>query len=182
MGDGEIKKSPAIDEVIKRSCKIFLFILFCLAMFSPVATDIEFEIAQSNAGLEILFEYNDSHPQFIECVIIRNNCLPEEIPYLKLLEPPEKLSISELWLKNIDHSPLSLNIDQLFKEQLTDKKLLPSKVEYFITYIGKQVCSAQFLKTYCYINSCSSLCYNCLLCKIFDPYCISCIISLNVPQ
>ena len=99
MGDGEIKKSPAIDEVIKRSCKMFLFILFCLAMFSPVATDIEFEIVQRNARLEILFEYNDSHPHFIECVIIRNNCLPEEIPYLKLLEPPEKLSISEIWSK-----------------------------------------------------------------------------------
>ena len=65
-------------------------------MFSPVATDIESEIAQCIAKLEILFEYNDSHTHFIECVINRNNCLPEKIS-LNLLEPPEKLSISKIW-------------------------------------------------------------------------------------
>ena len=62
--------------------------LLCLAIFSPVATDIESEIAQLIAKLEMLFEYNDSHPHFTESVINRNNCLPEEIPYLKLPESP----------------------------------------------------------------------------------------------
>ena len=42
--------------------------------------------------------------------------------------------------------PLSLNKDQFFKEKLTDKKALISKVEYFITYIGNQIRSVQFLK------------------------------------
>ena len=96
MEDGEIKKSPPIDEVINVSYKLILFMLLCLAMFSPVATDIESEIAQRIARLVILFEYNDSQPHFIECVINRNNCLPEESPYLNLIEPPEKLSISEI--------------------------------------------------------------------------------------
>ena len=41
---------------------------------------------------------------------------------------------------------LLLNIDQFFKEKLTDKKTLPSKLEYFLTYIGNQIRSAQFLK------------------------------------
>ena len=145
MENGEIKKSPAIDEVIKVSYKMFLYMLPCLAMFLPVATDIESEIVQFIANLEILFDYNDSHPHFIECVINRNNCLPEEIPYLKLLEPPEKLSFSEIWSKNVDHSPLSLKLNQFFKEKLTGKKPLPSKVEYFITYIGNQIRFAQFL-------------------------------------
>ena len=144
MEDGEIKKSPAIDEVINVSYKMFLSMLLCLTMFSPVATDIESEIAMRIAKLEFLFEYYDSHPHFIECVINRNNCLPEEIPYLKLLEPPEKLS--EIWSKLNVLSPLSLDIDQFFKEKFTDKKPLLSKVEYFITYIGNQIRSVQFLK------------------------------------
>ena len=42
--------------------------------------------------------------------------------------------------------PLSLITDQFFKEKLTDKKALLSKVEYFITYIGNQIRSVQFLK------------------------------------
>ena len=41
-------------------------------MFSPVATDIESEIAQQIARLELFFEYNDSHPHFIECVKNKN--------------------------------------------------------------------------------------------------------------
>ena len=65
----------------------------------PVATDIESEIAQRIAKLELIIEYNDSHPHFIECVLDRNNCFHEEIPYLKLLKPPEKLSVSEIWSK-----------------------------------------------------------------------------------
>ena len=119
MEDGEIKKSPAIDEVINVSYKIFRFILLCLTLFLPVATDIESEIAHRIAELKLLVEYNDSHPHFIECVVNRNNCLPEEIPYLKLLELPEKLLI---WSKRKVHMPLSLNKDQFFKEKLTDKK------------------------------------------------------------
>ena len=130
MEDGEIKKSPALDEVIHLSYKMFLFILLCLTLFLPVATDIESEIVQLIANLEILFEYNDSHPHFIKCVVNRNNCLPEEIP----LEPPEKVLI---WSKRNVHMPLSLNKDQFFKEKLTDKKALFSKVEHFITYIRK---------------------------------------------
>ena len=141
MEDGEIKKSPAIDEVINVSYKMFLFILLCLTMFSPVATDSESEIR-----IEIFLEYTDSHPHFLECVKNRNNSLPEEFPYLKLLEPPDKPSILEIWSKIVNHSPLSLNIDQFFKEKLADKKLLLSKVEYFITYIGNQIRSVQFLK------------------------------------
>ena len=128
MEDGEIKKSPAIDEVINVSYKMFLFILLCLTLFLPVATDIESEIVQLIANLEILFEYNDSHPHFIKCVVKRNNCLPEEIPYLKLLEPPEKLSI---WSKRNVHLPLSLNKDQFFKEKLTDKKSASFKSRIF---------------------------------------------------
>ena len=144
MEDGEIKKSLAKDEVKNVSYKMFLFILLCLTLFLPVATDIESEIVQLFANLEILFEYNDSHPHFIKCVVIRNNCLPEEIPYLKFLEPPEKISI---WSKRNVHLPLSLNKDQFFKEKLTDKKALLSKVEYFINYkIGNQIRSVQFLK------------------------------------
>ena len=146
MENGEIKKSPAIDEVINVSYKMLLFILLCLTLFLPVATDIESEIVQLIANLEILFEYNDSHPHFIKCVVNRNNRLPEEIPYLKLLEPPAKLLISKIWSKRNVHLPLSLNRDQFFKEKLTDKKALLSKVEYFITYIGNQICSVQFLK------------------------------------
>ena len=42
--------------------------------------------------------------------------------------------------------PLSLNKDQFFKEKLTDKKALLSKVENFITYIGNQIRSVQFFK------------------------------------
>ena len=141
MEDGEIKKSPTIDEVINVSYKMFLFMLLCLTMFSPVATDNESEIR-----IEILLEYTDSHPHFIECVKNRNNCLPEEIPYLKSLEPPDKPSISEIWSRIINHSPLSLNIDQFFKEKITDKKPLFSKVEYFITYIENQIRSVLFLK------------------------------------
>ena len=143
MEDGEIKKSPAIDEVINVSYKMFLFILLCLTLFLPVATDIESEIVQHFANLEILFEYNDSHTHFRKCVVNRNDCLPEEIPYLKLLEPPEKQSI---WSKRNVHLPLSLNKDQFFEEKLTDKKALLSKVEYFITYIGNQIRSVQVLK------------------------------------
>ena len=75
---------------------MFLFMLFFLALFSPVATDIESEIAQRFARLKILPEYNDSHPHFLECVIKRNKYLPEEMPYLKLQEPPEKLSVPEI--------------------------------------------------------------------------------------
>ena len=111
MEDGEIKKSPAIDEVINVSYKMFLFMLLCLTLFQPVATDSESEIR-----IEIFFEYVDSHPHFFECVKDSNNCLPEEIPYLKLLELPEKLS--EIWSKLNVHSPLSLNIHQLFKKSL----------------------------------------------------------------
>ena len=144
--DGEVKNSPAIDEVTKVSYKMFLFILLCLTLFPPVATDIESEIAQRIARLELLIEYNNSHPHFIECVIDKNNSLPEEIPYLKLLEPPDKPSISEIWSKIVDHSPLSLKRDQFFKAKLTDKKPLFSNIEYFITYIGNQIRSVQFLK------------------------------------
>ena len=115
MEDGEIKKSPAIDEVINVSYKIFIFMSLCLTLFSPVATDGESEIR-----IEIFFEYADSHPH-LECVKDRNNCLPEEIPYLKLLDPPEKLL---LWSKRNVHLPLSLNKDQFFKERLTDRKAL----------------------------------------------------------
>ena len=146
MEDGEIKKTPAIDEVINVSYKMFLFISLCLTLCLPVATDIESEIVQFFANLEILFECNDSHPRFIKCVVNRNNCLPEEIPYLKLLAPPEKPSISEIWSKRNVHLPLSLNRDQFFKEKLTDKKALLSKVEYFITYKQNQIRSVQFLK------------------------------------
>ena len=128
MEDGEIKKSPAIDEVINVSYKMLILTLLCLTLFLLVATDIESEIAQRIAELKFLVEYNDSHPHFIECVVNRNNCLPEEIPYLKLLEPPEKLVI---WSKRNVHMPLSLIKDQFFKEKLTDKKALLSKVEYF---------------------------------------------------
>ena len=92
MEDGEIKKSPAIDDVINVSYKMLLFILLCLNMFSPVATDRASEIS-----IEIFLEYTDSHPHFLECVKNKNTCLPEEIPYLKLLEPPDKPSISEIW-------------------------------------------------------------------------------------
>ena len=143
MEDGEINKSPAIDELLNVSYKMFLFILLCFTLFLSVATDIDSEIVQFIASLETLFEYNDSHPHFIKCVVNRNNCLPEEIPYLKLLEPPEKLLI---WSKQNVHLPLSLNKDQFFKEKLTDKKALFSKVEHFITYIGNHICSVQFLK------------------------------------
>ena len=146
MEDGEIKKSPAIDEIINVSYKMFLFISLCLTMFPPVATNIESEIAQRIARLKLLIEYNDSHPHFIVFVRDRNNCLPEEIPYLKLLEPPDEPSIFEIWSRTIDQSPLSLDIDQFFKEKLTDKKPLLSKIEYFITYIGNQIRSIQFLK------------------------------------
>ena len=143
MEDGEVKKSPAIDEVINVSYKMLILILLCSTLFLPVATDIESEIAQRIAELKSLVEYSDSHPHFIECVVNRNNCLPEEIPYLKFLDPPEKLLI---WSKRNVHMPLSLITDQFFKEKLTDKKALLSKVEYFITYIGNQIRSVQFLK------------------------------------
>ena len=161
MEDGEIKKSPAIDEVINLSYKMLVFILLCLTLFLPVATDIESEIAQRIAELKFLVEYNDSHPHFIECVVNRNNCLPEEIPYLKLLDPPEKLLI---WSKRNVHTPLSLITDQFFKAKLTDKKPFLSKVEYFLTYIGNQIRSVQFLKIIaiiplallCVITACSA--------------------------
>ena len=100
---------------------MFIFISLCLTLFPPVATDSESEIR-----IEIFFEYADSHPHFLECVKDRNNCLPEEIPYLKLLDPPEKLLS---WSKRNVHLPLSLIKDQFFKENLTDKKALLSKVE-----------------------------------------------------
>ena len=166
MEDGEIKKSPAIDDVINVSYKMFLFLLLCLTLFPPVATDFESEIAQRIAKLELLIEYSDSHPHFLEGVKNRNNCLPEEIPYLKLLEPPDKPSISEIWSRIIDHSPLSLNIDQFFKEKITDKKPLLSKLEYFLTYIGNQIRSVQFLKLIaiiplallCVITACYAKC------------------------
>ena len=138
MEDGEIKKSPAIDEVINVSYKMFIFMSLCLNLFPTVATDSE-----SETRIEIFFEYADSHPHFLECVKDRNNCLPEEIPYLKLIDPPEKLLI---WSKRNVQLPLSLITDQFFKEKLTDKKALLSKVEYFITYIGNQIRSVQFLK------------------------------------
>ena len=161
MEDGEIKKSPAIDEVINVSYKMLIFILLCLTLFLPVTTDIESEIAQRIAELKFLVEYNNSHPHFIECVVNRDNCLPEEIPYLKLLEPPEKLLI---WSKRNVHMPLSLIKDQFFKEKLTDKKAFLSKVEYFFTYIGNQIRSVQFLKLIaiiplallCVITACSA--------------------------
>ena len=146
MEDGEIKKSPAIDEVLNVRYKMFIFIILCLTLFPPVATDIESENAQRIAKLELLIEYNYSHPHFIECVIDRNNCLPEEIPYLKLLKPPEKLSVSEKWSKFNERSLSSLNIYKFFKEKLTDKKALPSNIESFMTYIGTQIRSVQFLK------------------------------------
>ena len=66
MEDREIKHSPGRDEVINVSYKMFLFL--CLAMFSPVATDIKNEIAQRIAKIELFVEYNDSHPHFKECV------------------------------------------------------------------------------------------------------------------
>ena len=143
MEDGEINKSPAVYEVKNVSYTMFLFILLCLTLFLPVATDIESESVQLISNLEILFEYNDSHPHFIKYVVNRNKCLPEEIPYLKLIDPPEKQLI---WSKRNVHMPLSLNKDQFFKEKLTDKKAFFSKVEYFITYIGNQIRSLQFLK------------------------------------
>ena len=136
-------------------------------MFSPVTTDTE--IVQRIARLEKLFDNNNSHPHFIECVIKRHICLTEEIPYLKLLEPPDRLSISKIWSKINNHSPLSLNIDHFIKEKLTNKKPLPSKVEFCITYIENQICSAQFLKFIAIIP----LALLCLLCKIFDLYYIS---------
>ena len=76
MEDGEVKKSPAIDEVINVSYKMLILILLCSTLFLPVATDIESEIAQRIAELKSLVEYNDSHPHFIECVVNRNHCLP----------------------------------------------------------------------------------------------------------
>ena len=146
MEDGKIKKSPAIDEVINVSYKMFLFILLCLTLFPHVATDSEYEIR-----IEIFFEYADSHPHFLECVKDRNSCLPEEIPYLKLLEPPDKLLISKIWSKIVELSPQSLNIDKFCKGKFTDKKALLSKVEHFINYIGNQIRSAQFLKLFAII-------------------------------
>ena len=164
MEHGELKKSPAIDEVIKVSYKMFLFTVLCLTMISPITTDIESEIAQRIVRLEILFECNDSHPHFIERVIDINNCLPEEITYLKLLKPPEKLSVSDITSKIIKHSPSSLNINKFFKEKLPDKVPFPSKIEYFMTYIGNQIRSAQFLKLIaiiplaflCVVTACSA--------------------------
>ena len=57
----------------------------------------------------------------------------------------------KIWRKINDHSQLLLNIDQFFKEKLTDRKALPSKVEYFMTYIGNQFRSAQFLNFFAII-------------------------------
>ena len=152
---------------------MFLFILLCLIMFSPVAT-----VSQSEIRIELFFEYTDSHPHFLECVKNRNNCLPEEIPYLKLLEPLDEPSISEIWSTNVDHSPLSLNIDKFLKEKLTDKKALPSKIESFMTYIGTQIRSAQFLKFIAIIP----LAFLCVItaCSAKDVVFISCITTLNV--
>ena len=56
MEDGEIKKSPAIDEVINVSYKMLIFTLLCLTLFLPVTTDIESEIAQHIAELKLLVE------------------------------------------------------------------------------------------------------------------------------
>ena len=81
MEDGEIKMSPAIGEVINVSHKMFLILLLCLAMFSPDATNIESEIAQRMAGLEMVFECRYSNPHFKECQK-KNNCLHEKITYL----------------------------------------------------------------------------------------------------
>ena len=160
MEDGEIKKSPAVDEVINVSYKMFIFMSLCLTLFPPVATDSEFEIR-----IEILFEYADSHPHFLECVKDRNNCLPEEIPYLKLLDYPEKLLI---WSKRNVHMPLSLIKDQFFKENFTDKKALLSKVEYFLTYIGNQIRSVQFLKLIAIIP----LALLCVITAVYTKYLI----------
>ena len=143
---------------------MLLFILLCLTLFPPVATDIESETAERIAKVEILIEYNDSHPHFIECVIDRNNCFPAEIPYLKLLKPPEKLSVSEIWSKIIEHSLPSLNIDKFFKEKLTDKKAFALKIDSFMTYIGTPIRSVHFLKLIaiiplaflCAISACSA--------------------------
>ena len=67
------------------SYKIVRIMLLCLTMFPPVATGIEFETTQRMARLKLFFDCNDSHPHFIKCVKNKNNCLPEEIAYLKLL-------------------------------------------------------------------------------------------------
>ena len=64
MEDGVIMKSPAVDEVINLSYKMFLILLPNLAMFSPVATDFESDIAQRIARFELFFEYHESHPNF----------------------------------------------------------------------------------------------------------------------
>ena len=174
MEDGEIKNSPAKDEVINLNYKMFQFLLICLAMFSSVATDSESQIR-----IEIFLEYADSHPHFIECVKNGNICLPEKIPYLKLLEPPDKPSISEIWSTIVDHSPPSLNIDQFFKEKVTDKKILLSKVECFLTYIGSQIRSAQFLKLIAIIPLALLCVITACYAKYFFSY-ISCIITLDV--
>ena len=64
MEGGEIKKSPAKYKVINVNYKMFLFSLLSLAMFSPVATDIESGIAKRIAWLELFFEDNASHTKF----------------------------------------------------------------------------------------------------------------------
>ena len=73
MEDGEIKKSRAIDEVINVSYKMSLIMFLCLAMFPPVATNTEYEIAQRIARLELFFEYHDFYPHFKEYVKYKNN-------------------------------------------------------------------------------------------------------------
>ena len=118
---------------------MLILILLCLTLFLPVTTDIESEIAQHIAELKFLVEYNDSHPHFIECVVNRNNCLPEEIPYLKLLDPPEKLLI---WSKRNFHMPLSLIKDQ-FKEKLTsfESASFKSRIFYYLYRKPNSFCS-----------------------------------------
>ena len=85
---------------------MFLFMLICLNIFSPVATDVTTEINESIGRLELFFEYHDSHPQFKEFVKNKYNCSHEETLYLNLLLPPVKLSIAEKWSKINDPSQL----------------------------------------------------------------------------
>ena len=70
MEDGEFKKSPAIDKIINVIHQIFQILLLSLAMFSPVATDIESEISQRIARLELFFEYHYSDPHFKDFVLV----------------------------------------------------------------------------------------------------------------
>ena len=106
---------------------MFRFMLLCLIMFSPVETDIASKNTQRIARLELFFDYHDSHPHFKECVKNRNSCLPEEKLYLRLLQPPQKLSSSKERSKLKDPSKLARKKDRFLKKKFTDKKALPSK-------------------------------------------------------